>query len=630
LQYNPSTMNMVTTKSVRTYYPFFIQFLLAIGIAILLIVIISSIALLRFEVNQRGLIHSGVSMAGLDLSGLTIDQAAAMIQQKITFPTEGKVLIMDQQNSWLVTPVQLGFHIDAVESARKAYDFGRQEGVVQHFFDQLKDKNPYTPLSPIAVYDQRVAFRLLQNLAAQVDTPVLEANLGINGIEVEVNSGQIGRKVDINASLEKLDAVLMLLQDGAVSLEVIETEPVIMDVSQVADQVKQILSEPLTLRMPDEFNELGPWTISQEDLANLLLIERKDQEDIAEYQLSLDKNALMIYLTSLAPGLKKDSLNARYIFNDDTRLLEVIEPAVIGRTLNIDDSLNEIVTELMAGDHEVILKMNLDEPVAKDDTTGEELGITELVHAETSYFYGSDNARVQNIRAAASSFHGLLIPPQTTFSMGSALGDISLDNGYAEALIIVGNQTVKGVGGGVCQVSTTLFRAAFFAGFPVVERHAHAYRVSYYEKKADGSLDPNLAGLDATVYFPLVDMKFTNDTPYWLLMETYMGNYSLTWKFYSTKDGRSISWDTTGATNIVEAPDPLYRENPELAEGDIRQVDYAADGAYVRVDRSVYKDGSLHFSDTFTTQYRPWQAVFEYGPGTEDIPTPEPTPEPTP
>jgi vancomycin resistance protein YoaR len=138
-----------------------------------------------------------------------------------------------------------------------------------------------------------------------------------------------------------------------------------------------------------------------------------------------------------------------------------------------------------------------------DDATAEQLGIRELIHAETSYFYGSSRERVQNIQAAAARFHGLLVAPGEVFSMAQALGDITLDNGYAEALIIVGNQTIKGVGGGVCQVSTTLFRAAFFAGYPIIERHAHAYRVYYYEKVAGNRINPRLAGLDATVFCPV-------------------------------------------------------------------------------------------------------------------------------
>jgi vancomycin resistance protein YoaR len=136
----------------------------------------------------------------------------------------------------------------------------------------------------------------------------------------------------------------------------------------------------------------------------------------------------------------------------------------------------------------------------------------------------------------------------------------------------------------------------------------------------DGSKDPNLAGLDATVYVPIVDFKFTNDTDTWLLMETYIGNDSLTWKFYGTDDGRAVSWETTGPTNVIPAPEPLYRENPDLEKGEIEKVDYAADGAEISITRMVYKNDQVHFADSFYTKFRPWQAIYEYGPGTENIP----------
>ena len=176
------------------------------------------------------------------------------------------------------------------------------------------------------------------------------------------------------------------------------------------------------------------------------------------------------------------------------------------------------------------------------------------------------------------------------------------------------------MGGGVCQVSTTLFRGVFNAGFPIVERYSHAYRVSYYEMIASGGVDQKLAGLDATVYFPLVDFKFKNDSPYWILMETYLNESgrSLTWKFYSTKDGRSVTWDTTGPTNVVSAPSPLFEENPDLKKNQMKQVDYAANGADVTVTRTVWKDGAIYFQDQVTTHYQPWQAVCEYGPDSKD------------
>ena len=168
-----------------------------------------------------------------------------------------------------------------------------------------------------------------------------------------------------------------------------------------------------------------------------------------------------------------------------------------------------------------------------------------------------------------------------------------------------------------------MFRTAFFSGFPIIERHPHAYRVSYYEKVAGNKRDSSLAGLDATVYIPLVDLKFINDTPYWLLMETYINRSAsrLTWKFYSTYDGRTINWTTTGPTHIIKSKEPLYQLNTNLETGEIKQIDWEAEGADVTVSRTVSKDGNILFEDTFFTRYTPWRAVYEYGPGTEGIPT---------
>ncbi|HOH92841.1 MAG TPA: VanW family protein, partial [Anaerolineaceae bacterium] len=225
--------------------------------------------------------------------------------------------------------------------------------------------------------------------------------------------------------------------------------------------------------------------------------------------------------------------------------------------------------------------------------------------------------RVQNIQVGSSTFDGILIAPGEVFSMAKYMTNISLDNGYAEAIIIVGDQSVKGVGGGICQVSTTLFRTAFYGGYPIVERHSHAYRVGYYEQQSNGWANTNLAGLDASIYLPFADLKFKNDSDYWILMDTEMGPNSLTWKFYSTSDGRRVEWSTTGITDVVEPPEPIYREDPTLPRGTIKQVDWAVNGATVSVTRRVYKGDQLWFSDVINTTYMPWPDGFNYGPGTE-------------
>jgi vancomycin resistance protein YoaR len=419
--------------------------------------------------------------------------------------------------------------------------------------------------------------------------------------------------------LTALKPAMYSTTDALIPLQIDEASPAILDVSQQADIARRILSAPLTLQVPDaKAGDPGPWVLPPDTLADMLTIQRVESSGGARYQVALDGQLLGAYLERLSPDLDRLTSNARFTFNDETKLLEVIQPAVTGRILDVPVTVQEINRKLLDGEHTVKLSIKTTQPEVGDTATGEQLGIKELIISNTSYFRGSTTERLHNIEIAAANFHGLLVAPGATFSMASVMGSVSLDAGYAEAWIIYGGRTIKGVGGGVCQVSTTLFRTVFFAGYPIVERYSHAYRVSYYEQTRTGA-NSNLAGLDATVFVPSVDFKFQNDTPYWLLMETYFNptSRSLTWKIYSTSDGRKVEWETSGPQNIVEPPDPVYEENPDLATGVIKQVDWAAEGADVTVIRRVYRDGVLLYENTFVTHYMPWADVYQYGPGTE-------------
>ncbi|MGI6740787.1 MAG: VanW family protein [Brevefilum sp.] len=594
------------------------QILWSFPISLVIFGMLVVIALIAFEVVYAEKIYPGIYILDENLSGLSREEASQRLSSALPYTYEGKVSLAYEDRVWEARPIDLGYLIDPTFSAQHAYETGRRGWFPTSLVEKVKAWFTGIQLTPVVYYDERIAQAFIQSIAAEIDQPVQEASLALENTQVVVRNGQVGKEVDIEMTLALIETILMYMQEAEVPIVVHETSPQIMDVSDQAELTREILSEALVIQDPSD--ESQSWTISPEELAGMLSITRDDDAEgsNASYQISLNQQVFTNYLKQLASSVSIEPENTRFIFNDDTHQLEVIKPATIGRRLDIAASLEQIDAQVKKGSHEASLAFETIKPTVTDDMTAADLGVTELVHAETTYFYGSDAARVQNIEIAASQFHGLLIPPGETFSLADNFGNISLENGYAEALIIYGGQTIQGVGGGICQVSTTLFRAAFFAGFPIVERHAHAYRVSYYEMRSDGSRDVNLAGLDATVYVPIVDLKFTNDTDHWLLMETYMGDYSsLTWKFYSTGDGRTVSWQTTGPTNVVPAPEDLYRENPDLKQGEIKKVDYAAEGADITVTRTVYKGDAVHLSDTIFTRFRPWQAVFEYGPGTK-------------
>lgn len=235
-------------------------------------------------------------------------------------------------------------------------------------------------------------------------------------------------------------------------------------------------------------------------------------------------------------------------------------------------------------------------------------GIEELIAEGKSDYTHSIPERVHNVLLAASKFNGILIPKGKTFSFNETIGDISALTGYKPAYIIKDGKTVLGDGGGVCQVSTTLFRTALHAGLPIDERFAHAYRVQYYENDSP-------PGLDATVFAPSVDLKFTNNTPSSILIETEADeeNNLLTFRFYGKRDDRQVEMSKVAVYDIQSPPPPRYEDDFTLKKGVVRQVDFAAGGAKANFSYKVSLGEKILFEKTFYSSYRPWAAVYLVG-----------------
>ena len=346
-------------------------------------------------------------------------------------------------------------------------------------------------IPPVIIFDQRVAYQYLSQIASQIDQPVKEASLQLEGTNVVAEPGQVGHEVKIDATLIYLGAQLQTFSDGEVPLVVQEIQPQILDVSAQADTARQILSQPLTITIPNAgASDPGPFVYNVDVIAKLLSAQRVQNGDQQGVQVVLDPRGLRDMLTPLKTQVDRAPANAKFVFNDETGQLDLMEDSQVGRTMDMDASIKAINEAVLQGQHTAALVINEAQPQVTGSATSDQLGIHQLVSSQVSYFYGSSAERIQNIQAAAERFHGLLVAPGETFSMGDHLGDVSLENGFAEALIIYGGRTIKGVGGGVCQVSTTLFRTVFFGGYPIVERYSHAYRVSYYEQTPSGGDDP--------------------------------------------------------------------------------------------------------------------------------------------
>jgi vancomycin resistance protein YoaR len=568
-----------------------------------------AVLLLAVRLVFSGRALPGVRSGEAGLSGKTAAQIAEAVAAAYTYPQTGLVALRDGASVWVAAPAELGVDIDGAAVAEQALSIGRRGSFARRLQEQIDAWAGGYDVPPVIVFDHAIGAAYLQSIAASIDKPQLDAKIGVDGLEIVVQPGQIGRRLDIDATLLVIQPGIAALHDADLPLVVRETPPLVLDASEQAAIARRILSEPLTLTA----DGAGPWTFEPSALAGMLRFNLVQDGNGGRYQIGVDPQTMSEFFGPLAAGLERSPENARFIFNDDTRQLDLLQEAVIGRSLDIPGTIDAVNNGLASGSHAIGLAFQTQPPPVPSTATAADLGITELVVSARTSFAGSSNERIQNIRMASSAFHGLLMAPGETLSMAEVLGDISLDAGYAEALIIIGNRTVKGVGGGVCQVSTTLFRAAFYGGYQIDERYPHAYRVGYYEQ---GPNSPG-PGLDATVFAPLVDFKFTNDSGTWLLMETYLYGTTLEWKFYSAKDGRVVSWETSGARNVVEAPEPLYKENDELPEGKIKQVDWEADGADVTVTRSVLRDGQVLHNDVIRTHYLPWRAIYEYGPGTE-------------
>jgi len=264
---------------------------LAGGVALFLVfLMVLSVAFGRAYAGQ---VFPGITVAGVEVGGLSPEQAQALIASRLQFPETGKVVLQDGERLWVTKPADLGLTLDAQTSAMAAYNLGRQGNPLNRLLMRFSAWYSGKDLPPLFLYDERAAQERLHQLAAEIDRPTVEAELRLNGVEVQATPGQVGRRLNIDATLAALDAQMRSMIDGILPVTIEESPPAIVDASREAEIARQMLSAPLRLQIPDaREGDPGPWTIEPGKLAEIMLIGTVDTPEGRRYQVELDQAAV--------------------------------------------------------------------------------------------------------------------------------------------------------------------------------------------------------------------------------------------------------------------------------------------------------------------------------------------------
>lgn len=566
---------------------------LATPLLIFISIFLGMFAVYNFEFTDK--IYPNTFVGKTNLGGLKTDGAVILLTSKITQPE--KLILTDGTQSFEIKTKDIDLSYDFNASTLRAYNLTRTGNI---FFDWIKRidllVNP-TSIGLTTNLNEEKLTKILSVIAGQDYVEPIPPSIKIVNGEVNVFKGIAGTEIDQQSLRAEIGKNLSFASDEQISLPIKGVDTSLTD--QEVENAKAIVQKFIGKKIIVNF-ESNQFVFRDTDLLKFLNLKGGFNEE-----------AIIFSLTGISTKINRNPQNPKFTFNDG-KVTEFL-PALDGITADTEAAKEKIIESFSFLVNNNELQTSFDLPVNRTppDITTEKvnnLGIKELVGRGSSTYYHSIPSRVHNVVLAASRINGTLVAPGETFSFNDALGDVSAFTGYQQAYIISGGKTILGDGGGVCQVSTTLFRAALNAGLRVTERAAHAYRVGYYEQNSP-------PGLDATVYGPSPDLKFINDTPRYILIEANVDpkRYSLVFDIYGTSDGRVASVTKPVVSNVVPALPTVYQDDPTLPAGVVKQVDFAASGAKVTFSYSVKRAGELIFQKTFVSNYRPWAAVYLRG-----------------
>jgi vancomycin resistance protein YoaR len=567
----------------------------------------------------------GVSIQGIPVGTLDQEAITTVVSARHTRFLRQPVTIVYGEQQWQPSSDQVGLTFDPVDVARQALEPGRRGTPIDRLAELWRLWMEGVDIAPRATVDLNRLQDYLLSLRHSVEYPPRDATLAIAEGEIIGTPSASGRQIVFDTTITEAITAMQHLMPQSIALHTRELPATIgtEDLAAAERRATTMISKTLLLT-----HEAREWRWGPDMLSLLVRAQPVD----GELQVVVDERQLAHAIDVLADEVERDKQEPRLQMVAAGEAESGLQVAIaregqVGWKLSHDIAM-DVISTAIRGDQRltevvtVTLPVETIEPTITSDNL-DELGIRELVAVGKSSFVASPSYRITNIKVGAARFDGVAIPPDTTFSFNEQLGPVDAEHGFVEGYAVIGNPTQLEWGGGVCQNSTTVFRAAFWAGLPIVERHAHPFYISWYDRFAYGDYGDG-PGMDATIYTGVSDLKFVNDTGHWLLMDVEVNEEKqvLTVRLYGTKPDRTVSLEGPFITNKTPATqEPVYIDDPSKPRGYLAQTDVARSGRDITIYRVIEQVIEPHGAtetiqrESFFTRFKPWPNVYVRGTG---------------
>lgn len=574
-----------------------------------------------YQVVYADRIHLGVRALGTDLGGHSAAEARAALNAQFAKYAQSELVLRYSGKEWRTTLGALGIRFDVDATTRQALEVGRSGNLLQQTLDRIGALREGRTIAPVLSYDADRQATVIANLAREVDRPMVNASLlpKPDGT-VEMIASQVGRKVDTAATLRRIQDAIGPGSAATVELVVVETPPRVVEAQLAAARAtaEKILRAPLTIVHGSEQVKLD-----QKQLTAMLSFRQEGSNTVAE----LAEKDVADLVTKMAKTIDKKPKDARFRFVAGK--VQILSDSVDGEKVDVAASTRAIREAALGETRIVPLVVEVTPPKARSSDLPNIVIREKIIEASTVYGdTGLD--RQHNVKLAVSRLDGVVIPPGGTFSFNKELGPTGIPDGYKYGWGIVstgsGHDTVRSEAGGICQVSTTIFHAAFWAGLQIDQRTEHLYWIPRYGKPPLGR-----TGLDSTVDGSgspdTLDFKFTNNTPNWMAIEGRWDAQNIYFALYGTKPTWTVEVQDPVITNVVKAdPTQVRIEDKDIPPGTEVWVELAQDGFDVSVRRIVREGGRVLSEYVVKSHYSPARNVIRFNPAT---PTPTGSPQTT-